>query len=132
MDYSEPIPHLMDVHVGRRLQLRRKAINMSQKTLAERIGVTFQQVQKYERAANRISAGKLYDVARMLGVPIYYFFQGYPGFAGVAEESGNFDHGAGADLQVQELLRAFRTIENPAIRQQILDLVKTLQSGAGA
>ncbi len=131
MDFIEPAAHPMDLHVGRRLQLRRKALNMSQKTLAERIGVTFQQIQKYERAANRISAGKLHDVARMLSVPIYYFFQGFPGLVGVADEQSGFDHATQADVQAMELLRNFRAIENPAVRQQILDLVKTLHTNSG-
>jgi transcriptional regulator with XRE-family HTH domain len=131
MELVETDAHPMDSHVGRRLQLRRKALNMSQKSLAERIGVTFQQVQKYERAANRVSAGKLHDIARILGVPIYYFFSGFPGLGGLAEEGSSFDHGSETDAQAQELLRYFRTIENEAVRKRILELVKTLKTDPG-
>ncbi len=136
MELPDSEAHPMDVHVGRRLQLRRKALNMSQKMLAGRIGVTFQQIQKYERAANRVSAGKLHDIARTLAVPIYYFFQGYPGLTGLREGDVAFEMpGTGAaelpDQQSRELLQCFQAIENPAVRKQILDLVRTLHETSG-
>jgi transcriptional regulator with XRE-family HTH domain len=68
-------PHPVDIHVGSRLRTRRNQLGMSQTTLAEGLGITFQQVQKYERGANRISASMLYAAARVVGVPIGYFFE---------------------------------------------------------
>lgn len=71
-------PNEVDLHVGQRLRARRRQIGMVQEGLASALGLTFQQVQKYERGANRISASKLYDAARALGVPVSYFFEGLP------------------------------------------------------
>ena len=73
---TEEAPNPVDVHVGRRVRLRRKELGVSQAWLADRLGLTFQQVQKYERGANRISASKLYQIASVLEVPITYFFEG--------------------------------------------------------
>ena len=72
----ERSPNIVDLHVGMRIRLRRRAINISQEKLAEALGITFQQVQKYERGLNRVSASKLYDIARTLMIPISYFFDG--------------------------------------------------------
>lgn len=69
-------PHPVDVHVGAKVRLRRKLLNMSQETLAGALGLTFQQIQKYERGANRISASRLYEIAFALGVPMTFFFDG--------------------------------------------------------
>ncbi|ESQ88134.1 Cro/Cl family transcriptional regulator [Asticcacaulis sp. AC460] len=69
-------PHPVDVHVGQRVRLRRKALGVSQQGLAARLGVSFQQLQKYERGVNRISASKLYEISKALGVPIDYCFEG--------------------------------------------------------
>lgn len=76
-------PHPVDVYVGARLKERRTILGVSQEVLADAIGLTFQQVQKYERGSNRISASKLYLIGRELGVPVTFFFNGY------TEEHGN-------------------------------------------
>lgn len=68
-------PHPVDVHVGQRVRMRRNQIGMSQTNLADGLGITFQQVQKYERGSNRISTSKLYEIATALGTPITYFFE---------------------------------------------------------
>lgn len=68
-------PHPVDIHVGQRVRMRRNQIGMSQTTLGEELGITFQQVQKYERGTNRISTSKLYEIATALSVPIKYFFE---------------------------------------------------------
>ena len=73
---NERSPNIVDLHVGMRVRLRRRAVNISQERLAEALGLTFQQVQKYERGLNRVSASKLYDIARTLSAPISYFFEG--------------------------------------------------------
>lgn len=84
-------PEPVDLHVGARIRLRRKLAGKSQTELGDALGLTFQQVQKYERGANHVSASKLYDVAKTLGVPIGYFFEGLadpvdPASAPVAED----------------------------------------------
>lgn len=72
-------PHPVDVHVGARIRHRRMSIGISQEALAERLGLTFQQVQKYERGANRVSASRLWQIAHILSVPVGWFFQEMPG-----------------------------------------------------
>jgi transcriptional regulator with XRE-family HTH domain len=72
-------PNYIDVHVGSRIRMRRQLINMSQERLGELLGITFQQVQKYEKGANRISASRLFYTAKTLGVPVQFFFEGLPG-----------------------------------------------------
>jgi transcriptional regulator with XRE-family HTH domain len=69
-------PHLVDIHVGSRVRMRRRALGLSQTELASSVGLTFQQLQKYERGANRISASKLYGMAKTLQVPLSWFFEG--------------------------------------------------------
>jgi transcriptional regulator with XRE-family HTH domain len=75
-------PNYIDVHVGSRIRVRRQLINMSQERLGELLGITFQQVQKYEKGTNRISASRLFYTAKTLGVPIQFFFEGLPGQEG--------------------------------------------------
>ena len=72
-------PNFVDVHVGSRIRMRRQLIGMSQEKLGELLGITFQQVQKYEKGANRISASRLYYTAKILGVPVQFFFEDLPG-----------------------------------------------------
>src|SRR5690348_7052572 len=75
---SKGFPNPIDVHVGSRIRLRRTLLGMSQERLAEAIGLTFQQVQKYERGANRVGSSRLFDLARVLDVPVSYFFEDMP------------------------------------------------------
>ena len=75
------VPHPVDVHVGRRLRLKRTILGLSQEAIGKAIGVTFQQIQKYERGINRMGASRLYDFSRSLGVPVSYFFEGYGDYA---------------------------------------------------
>jgi transcriptional regulator with XRE-family HTH domain len=111
--------------------MRRKVLGVSQERLAEALGLTFQQVQKYERGANRVSASKLYEIARFLSAPISYFFEGLsdPSTGGRGEDSD------GPELQVHEFLMtseglelaaAFPKIQRPRLRRRILDLVRSL------
>src|ERR671933_60590 len=79
-------PHPVDVQVGHRLRLRRAALGLSQTTLAEQVGLTFQAIQKYERGENRTSASRLYQFARILSVPVAYFFEGLPATSSAAVE----------------------------------------------
>lgn len=116
----------VDLHVGRRIRERRLIVNMSQMALADRLGVTFQQVQKYENGGNRISASRLFAIAAALGVPISYFFEGIEGAqAGATVKQGSMV----VDKDGAELLRAFNSIEDQKARRTLVDIV-TLVSRA--
>lgn len=125
----------IDVQVGTRVRLRRMLIGMSQEKLGEMLGLTFQQVQKYEKGVNRIGAGRLFQVAHILGVPINYFYEGVsgvtdgaPGFAdpGVSSPPVMEFLSSGEGLQ---LSLAFMKIKDPKVRKRVLDLVKSLSDG---
>lgn len=121
-------PNPIDRHVGLRIRLRRKELGISQEKLAESIGLTFQQVQKYERAANRVSASKLWEVARALNTNIAYFYEGL-GLEGPLSP----DPTAGLEEFLltsdgMELARYFPQIQKPRVRRQILELVRTMAS----
>src|SRR5690348_15322943 len=93
---QERAPNPVDLHVGARIRMRRKLLGVSQERLAEQLSLTFQQVQKYERGANRVSASKLYEIARALEAPVSYFFEGLADTAiagaGVAASGAEFVH----------------------------------------
>jgi transcriptional regulator with XRE-family HTH domain len=125
----------IDVQVGTRVRLRRMLIGMSQERLGELLGLTFQQVQKYEKGVNRIGAGRLFQVAHILGVPIDYF---YEGVNGVSEGAPGFAEPGGSSPPVMEFLSsgeglqlslAFMKIKDPKVRKRVLDLVKSLSDG---
>jgi transcriptional regulator with XRE-family HTH domain len=124
----------IDRHVGNRIRLRRLQLEMSQETLADAIGITFQQVQKYEKGTNRVSVGRLYQIATALEVPLSYF---YPEVTSPAAEAGAQEV---ADLvgelagtpETLTLLRAFGKIENRATRRRVVALVQALAAGDGA
>ncbi len=129
------IPSPVDVHVGARLRVRRTLLGMSQTTLGEAIGLTFQQVQKYENGANRILASRLFDLSRVLDVPVEYFFDGMP--AAVAASSPTLGRGRAkkppryepdpmARRETLELVRAYYKISDPQIRKPLYELVKAL------
>jgi transcriptional regulator with XRE-family HTH domain len=118
---------MVDQHVGRRLRFRRKELSISQEALAERLGVTFQQIQKYERGANRISAGRLYELARELETTIPYFFQGVEEVnravrRGMSEDGADFT--GLIDGEAVDLVIAFQSIGDPDLRKSILSMVK--------
>jgi transcriptional regulator with XRE-family HTH domain len=123
------LPNLIDKHVGRRMRWRRKEVRLSQEALAERLGVTFQQVQKYERGANRVSAGRLYEIARALETTIPYFFHGAEAVEkavrkrGLAEDDDEEFSGL-IDQDAVDLVIAFQSIRDPKLRKSILTMVK--------
>lgn len=123
-------PNPVDLHVGARVRMRRKFLGMSQEGLAETIDLTFQQVQKYERGSNRISASKLYEISRALKAPVAYFFEGYGATEAVEgfseSESEQFVHGFLMTTEGIELAEAFPRIKNPKWRRRILELVRAL------
>jgi transcriptional regulator with XRE-family HTH domain len=124
-------PNPVDLHVGGRVRMRRKMLSISQERLADALGLTFQQVQKYERGANRISASKLYEIARFLSAPIAYFFEGLAdpttsGAAGADHSSEQFVHDFLMTTEGLELAAAFPKITRPRLRRRVLDLVRAL------
>jgi transcriptional regulator with XRE-family HTH domain len=109
-------PNYIDVHVGSRIRVRRQLINMSQERLGELLGITFQQVQKYEKGTNRISASRLFYTAKTLGVPIQFFFEGLPGQEGDLgmRESAQADDFTSALMSPEgvQLARVFRDADS--------------------
>jgi transcriptional regulator with XRE-family HTH domain len=123
--------NVIDAYVGARLRMRRVMLGMSQSTLGRHLGVTFQQIQKYEKGANRISASRLQQTARVLEVSPSYFFEGAPaqqpnagGLAGDTQQSFVVDFLATAEGV--HLNRAFLRIPDPKVRRRIVDLVISL------
>jgi transcriptional regulator with XRE-family HTH domain len=127
----EPMANPVDLHVGHRIRSRRKSLGMSQSELAARLGLTFQQIQKYERGSNRVSASKLYETARALNVPLTDFFEGLPptkggdGAADMPEPQPNFDRLMDT-RDGQELAELFPQIDAPGVRRALIDVVRGL------
>ena len=131
-------PSPIDAHVGTRVRLRRTLLGMSQEKLGEALGLTFQQVQKYERGVNRIGASRLFDLARVLDVPISFFFDDMPdalGGAGAvagrrvhgfAEQQDGFEDDALHRRETLELVRAYYRITDASVRKRVFDLIKSL------
>jgi transcriptional regulator with XRE-family HTH domain len=124
-------PNPVDVRVGARLRLRRNMLGLSQEKLGEAIGLTFQQMQKYERGMNRIGASRLYELSRLLDVPISFFFDNTdPVRAPAMSFAEPASEAIASDLlskpETLELVRAFFTIEDPMVRRRLLDCVKAL------
>jgi len=135
MEKSEDLdrsPNPVDRHVGLRIRLRRKELGVSQEKLAEAIGLTFQQVQKYERAANRVSASKLWEMSKALSTNIGYFYEGLPDF--VPPVGADAPRDAVQEFLMTsegiELASAFPSIPRGKVRRRILDLVRALAGEA--
>jgi transcriptional regulator with XRE-family HTH domain len=122
-------PRPIDAHVGSRTRMRRLALGLSQTALARRIGVSFQAVQKYESGGIRISASRLYDVARVLEVLPGFFFEGYAGDrtdGGLAEEPTSYALRRIDPRDVATLIRGYRAIRDPGLQAEVRRLVATL------
>jgi len=131
-------PSVVDTHVGSRVRLRRMTLGLSQEKLGEMLGLTFQQVQKYEKGLNRIGASRLFEIARVLSVPVQYFFEDAPMGAGHRPVPGQHPGGQAEGLEVIdfvtsregiELNRAFAAISEPKVRRSIIELVRNLAEG---
>ncbi len=139
-------PSPIDVHVGSRIRLRRTLMGMSQERLGEALGLTFQQVQKYERGTNRVGASRLFDLAHVLGVEVGFFYDELPegtrserlpaatGFqmtaapqgAGMAEAAAAFGDDMLHRRETLELVRTYYRITDPVMRRKVFDLIKTM------
>ena len=131
-------PHPVDVHVGRRVRMRRAFLGMSQTKLGDAIGLTFQQVQKYERGANRIGSSRLFDLASVLDVPVEFFFEEMPAEVaassppkrrGRAQEAPSYDLDPMAKRETLELVRAYYKISNSQVRKRLFEIVKAIGAG---
>lgn len=131
-------PDPVDVHVGSRVRLRRTLLGMSQEKLGQALGLTFQQVQKYERGANRIGSSRLYQLSQILDVPISFFFDdmameaGSPAPGLAQPPSPPFEDQHLIKRETLELVRAYYRITDPGIRKRIFDLVKAVAAATGA
>ena len=133
-------PSPIDVHVGSRIRLRRTLLGMSQERLGEALGLTFQQVQKYERGVNRVGASRLFDLSRVLDVPISFFFDDMPESltnsfggqhgrrvgGGFPEAQDGFADDTLNRRETLELVRAYYRITDPAVRKRVFDLIKSM------
>ncbi|PZN48340.1 MAG: transcriptional regulator [Proteobacteria bacterium] len=125
-------PNPIDMHVGSRIRLRRNMLGMSQEKLGESLGITFQQIQKYEKGTNRVGASRLQAIASILGVPVAFFFENAPDHE--PGRAGGFSEDASSSYHVDfcstpeglQLNRAFVRIGDPKVRRKIIDLVKAL------
>ena len=133
---KESRPSPIDVHVGSRIRLRRTLLGMSQERLGEALGLTFQQVQKYERGVNRVGASRLFDLARVLDVPISFFFDDMAEGSGLAtsgRRATGFEQSQDAfsdetlnRRETLELVRAYYRISDPAVRKRVFELIKSM------
>jgi transcriptional regulator with XRE-family HTH domain len=125
--------HPVDVHVGRRLRSRRTMLGMSQENLGDAVGVTFQQIQKYEKGLNRIGSSRLFEFSRTLNVSVSYFFEDFYETSGntsseVEENTVAYEAEALANKEVLALVRAYSSIEDEVVRKKVLGLVKSLNA----
>ena len=139
-------PHPVDVHVGSRVRQRRPLLGMSQEKLGDAVGLTFQQIQKYERGTNRVGSSRLYEFSKVLDVPVSYFFDempvnvlvGRPGGRGrgrgLSESAGEFQHEKDplAKRETLELVRAYYKITEPRVRKRIFEMVKAIGQASAA
>ena len=113
------MPHHVDVHVGKNVRLRRRQLDMTQKELADLLGISFQQVQKYERGTNRIGASRLWQISKILDIHVRYFFEG------LDPHMQDFDNSDKS--QSHEMARLINAIPNDDVKNQVLNLIKACQ-----
>jgi transcriptional regulator with XRE-family HTH domain len=126
-------PNPIDKHVGSRVRMRRMMISMSQEKLGEKLGITFQQIQKYEKGTNRVGASRLQQIANVLGVPVGFFFEGAPSVDG---STGGFSESPSpayvsdflATSDGLALTKAFMKVGDSKVRRRIVDLVEAIAS----
>ena len=129
-------PSAVDVHVGVRLRQRRSLMGFSQEKLAESIGLTFQQIQKYERGMSRISASRLYQFSKVLDVPISYFYENYsetakhsapvPTYGFADNEQESLEEEVMEKKETLELVRTYYSIVDPKMRKDLLRMIRTM------
>ncbi len=140
---SSDNPDGIDIHVGSRVRLRRSVLGLSQENLAEALGLTFQQVQKYERGSNRISASRLYQLAQLLDVTVNFFFDGFNekkphrayGFSDTRQEDFSWLESGEGDLMERketiDLVRTYYQVQDEPTRRNFVKMLKTLVASQG-
>lgn len=129
---DEEGPNPIDIHVGGKVKSRRLMLGLSQEDLADAIGLTFQQVQKYERGTNRISVSRLVDIAKALKIPFGYFLDGSgaqkrPALRGVSDNAQEtFESDPMTRKDVLDLVRAYSAIRKPQLKKQLLEMAKAM------
>jgi len=134
VERSSRKPNPIDAHVGTRVRLRRMLLGMSQEKLGEHLGLTFQQVQKYEKGVNRIGASRLFDLSRVLGVPVQFFYDEAPAEIDDRAAAPGFAERPAETYVIEflstreglELNKAFVKIADPRVRRTIVELVRAL------
>ena len=123
------LPNPIDVHVGSRIRLRRSIAGLSQEQLADGLGLTFQQVQKYEKGINRVSASRLQHISEVLAVPLSFFYENGPNALvdSAGSPMGDFNE-LMSSKETIALVTAFNSIKSPRLRQSVLNLVRTLKN----
>ena len=125
----------VDEHIGSRVRLRRALLGISQEKLGEAVGLSFQQVQKYERGVNRIGASRLFDLCRVLDVPVSFFFDDMPSevaarspdqIKGIAGKQAKYELDPMAKRETRELVWAYYKISDPKVRKRLFEITKTL------
>ena len=128
-------PRPVDVHVGARVRMRRTLLGMSQEKLGRGVSLTFQQIQKYERGVNRIGASRLFDLSRILDVPVSFFFEGLPATLsgrgarrarGFTEAPAPFEPDPLSKQETLKLVRAYYSVTDRQVRKRVLDLLRSL------
>ena len=136
--HSGKRPNPTDVYVGSRVRMRRKMLGLSQEKLGEKLGITFQQIQKYEKGTNRVGASRLQNISSILNVPVSFFFEDAPGehattAGGMAEaSSSNYVVDFLSSSEGLQLNRAFVKISDGKVRRKVVELVKALAAEADA
>lgn len=134
------VPNPVDIHVGSRVRLRRTLLGLSQEKLGDAVGLTFQQIQKYERGANRIGASRLFQLSRILDVQISFFFEDIPAVLRTTEgqvaqglrerDQKTLEPDPLARRETLELVRAYYRIRDPRVRKRLFELTKSLANAA--
>jgi transcriptional regulator with XRE-family HTH domain len=136
---SKGLPNPIDVHVGARIRLRRSLLGMTQGTVAARLGITFQQLQKYERGLNRVSSSRLYDLCRVLDVQVVYFFDGIDGkvanqspakLQGKAPPRIAVEKDPATRRETLEFVRAYYAITDLRVRVKLGAFIRAVADGA--
>lgn len=128
---ARKVPHSIDQYVGNRVRTRRLALGMSQTKLADAIGLTFQQVQKYEKGTNRMGSSRLMQIANVLEVPVTFFFEGAPGQPKISRSAPSPDF-VTQFLSKEDglaLTRAFMRLRDAKVRRSIVHLVENIANG---
>jgi transcriptional regulator with XRE-family HTH domain len=124
--HNKKSPSLIDRHIGLRIRMRRILIGMSQEKLGERLGITFQQVQKYEKGINRVGSGRLHEIGGILGVPVSIFFEGQETEPAVSFQAPSTASALLSEKDSFQLLQAFNAISDQKVRRALVNMARAL------